>query len=51
MLTIFAVDYQNISKGLAVLALEVNADNQRLVSQKHKLDKGSERNPLYNRQI
>ena len=34
------LDYQNIAKGLAVLALDVNAGTQRLVTQKEKLDKG-----------
>ncbi|KAJ4188959.1 hypothetical protein NW755_006461 [Fusarium falciforme] len=33
------LDYQNIAKGLAVLALDVNAGTQRLVTQKEKLDK------------
>ncbi|KAJ4214942.1 hypothetical protein NW759_009966 [Fusarium solani] len=34
------LDYQNIAKGLAVLALDVNAGTQRLVTQKEKLGKG-----------
>ncbi|KAL6362825.1 hypothetical protein LRP88_04136 [Fusarium phalaenopsidis] len=33
------LDYQNIAKGLAVLALDVNAGTQRLITQKEKLDK------------
>ncbi|KAJ4168665.1 hypothetical protein NW754_010588 [Fusarium falciforme] len=33
------LDYQNIAKRLAVLALDVNAGTQRLVTQKEKLDK------------
>lgn len=35
------LDYQNIAKGLSVLALDVNAGTQRLVSQKEKLDAGT----------
>lgn len=34
------LDYQNISKSLSVLALNVNAGTHKLDSQKHNIDKG-----------
>lgn len=34
------LDYQNIAKNLQVLALDVSAGTQRLISQKENIDKG-----------